>query len=155
MVIRNIVEAEYDLLEDFLYEAIFKKEENMIVPREIINRPELKIYIDDFWRKKGDYCLVAEEDQKVIGAVWVRVINGYGHVEKDVPEFAISLYKPYRGKGIGTKLMEEMLQLLRRKGYKKASLAVQKENYAYKMYQKVGFYVIDQNAEEYIMCCDL
>jgi len=48
MVIRNIVEAEYDLLEDFLYEAIFKKEENMIVPREIINRPELKIYIDDF-----------------------------------------------------------------------------------------------------------
>jgi len=83
------------------------------------------------------------------------VINGYGHVEKDVPEFAISLYKPYRGKGIGTKLMEEMLQLLRRKGYKKASLAVQKENYAYKMYQKVGFYVIDQNAEEYIMCCDL
>lgn len=155
MIIRKMVEAEYDLLRDFLYEAIFKKDEDMEIPRDIIEKPELQVYIEDFGQKKGDYCLVAEEQQKIVGAVWVRIINGYGYIEEDVPEFAISLYKEYRGKGIGTKLMEEMLVLLKKEGYKKASLAVQKENDAYKMYQKVGFHVIDENTEEYIMCCEL
>ena len=67
----------------------------------------------------------------------------------------ISLYKEYRGQGIGTKLMEEMLGLLRKQGYEKASLAVQKANYAVRMYEKVGFQIVDENDEEYIMVCEL
>ena len=47
--------------------------------------------------------------------------------------------------------MGAMLQFLREKGYKQASLSVQKANYAVRMYQKVGFEVIDENEEEYIM----
>ena len=35
--------------------------------------------------------------------------------------FAISLYKEYRGKGIGTLLMKEMLSALKERGYKQAS----------------------------------
>ncbi len=37
----------------------------------------------------------------------------------------------------------------------KASLAVQKANYAVKMYENVGFKTVDENAEEYIMVCEL
>lgn len=44
-----------------------------------------------------------------------------------------------------------MLELLREKGYKKASLSVQKENYALRMYQRVGFQIIRETAQEYIM----
>ena len=40
-------------------------------------------------------------------------------------------------------------------GYKKTSLAVQKENYAVKMYKNVGFEIVDENDEEYIMVCVL
>lgn len=36
-------------------------------------------------------------------------------------------------------------------GYVKVSLAVQKDNYALKMYLSVGFQIIDENQEEYIM----
>lgn len=39
--------------------------------------------------------------------------------------------------------------------YKKASLAVQKKNYAVKMYKSVGFEIVDENNEEYIMVCKL
>ena len=39
--------------------------------------------------------------------------------------------------------------------YKKASLAVQKQNYAVKMYKNVGFEIVDENEEEYIMVCKL
>ena len=51
--------------------------------------------------------------------------------------------------------MKEMLELLTMQGYKKASLAVQKANYAVKMYEKVGFEVADENDEEFIMVCNL
>ena len=39
--------------------------------------------------------------------------------------------------------------------YKKASLAVQKQNYAVRMYENVGFEIVNENAEEYIMVCQL
>ena len=82
-------------------------------------------------------------------------MNDYGHVDDTTPSFAISLYKDFRGQGIGTVLMEEMIALLRERGYQKASLSVQKENYAYRLYLKVGFIVVEENEEEYIMVCDL
>lgn len=82
-------------------------------------------------------------------------MNDYGHVDDTTPSFAISLYQDFRGQGIGTALMEEMLALLRERGYKKASLSVQKENYAYRLYLKVGFTIVGENDEEYIMVCDL
>lgn len=153
--IREINAAEYPLLEDFLYEAIFIPQGVEPPPRSIINNDELQVYIRDFGEKPDDRCLAAEVDGKVVGAVWVRIMEDYGHVDNETPSFAISLYKEYRGRGIGTALMVKMLELLRESGYKKASLAVQKENYAVKMYKKVGFEVVDENAEEYIMVCNL
>ena len=117
--------------------------------------PELQIYVEHFGERPDDSCLVAEADGRIVGAVWTRIMNDYGHVDDDTPSFAISLYKEYRGKGIGTELMRKMLELLRKDGYGKASLAVQKANYAVKMYEKVGFRTVDQNSEEYIMICDL
>ena len=82
-------------------------------------------------------------------------MNDYGHIDNSTPSFAISLYEEYRGKGIGTRLMRSMLKLLKDKGYKKTSLSVQKKNYAVEMYKKLGFKIIDENKEEYIMSCYL
>ena len=47
--------------------------------------------------------------------------------------------------------MKEMLDLLKSQGYKRASLSVQKANYAAKMYLDIGFQIVDENDEEYIM----
>ena len=101
--------------------------------------------------RKDDNCLVAEIDGKVVGAVWVRIMNDYGHIDNTTPSIAISLYKEYRGIGIGTDFMKKILLLLQRKGYEKVSLSVQKENYALKMYLKIGFEIVKENEEEYIM----
>ncbi|MBQ5513998.1 MAG: GNAT family N-acetyltransferase, partial [Bacteroidales bacterium] len=57
--------------------------------------------------------------------------------------------------GIGTTLMIKMLQMLKDRGFAKASLAVQKANYAVKMYKKVGFEIVDENDEEYLMVCEM
>ena len=155
MELRRLRDNEIKLLQDFLYEAIYIPEGVEPPAREIIYQPELKIYYENFGTGEADYCIVADDDSRVIGAVWTRIMNDYGHVDDDTPSFAISLYKEYRGQGIGTRMMSEMLALLKEKGYKQASLAVQKANYAVRMYKKVGFEFVDENEEEYIMVCKL
>ncbi len=153
-IIRKITDTEYPLLEDFLYEAIFIPQGAEPPPRSIINNAGLQVYVKDFGKYPDDRCLVAEAGEKIVGAVWVRIMNDYGHVDDKTPSLAISLYKDYRGHGIGTALMLKMLDVLQESGYEKASLAVQKANYAVKMYKKVGFKVVGENDEEYIMVCN-
>ena len=153
--IRHMDNKETALLDDFLYEAIFIPEGVNAPPKEIINEPELQVYVQDFGMQEGDICFVAVVEEKIVGAVWVRIMDDYGHVEDGVPSFAISLYKEYRGCGIGTAMMKQMLAELKIRGYQKTSLAVQKENYAVKMYKNVGFEIVDENQEEYIMVCVL
>ena len=155
MELREIRDNEIELLQDFLYEAIFIPEGVEPPVRDIIEQPELKLYYEDFGKGMADYCIVADDDGRVIGAAWTRIMNDYGHVDDDTPSFAISLYKEYRGQGIGTRLMENMLALLKEKGYERASLAVQKANYAVRMYEKVGFKTVCENDEEFIMVCEL
>ena len=156
--IRPIKGEEIHLLRDFLYEAIFQRDEKKLLPRSVVEQPELKVFIENFGQK-DDACLVAVDGDKIIGAVWTRIlsgeIKGFGNVDEYTPEFAISLYKEYRGRGVGTRLMRAMLALLKEKGYAQAFLAVQKDNYAVKMYQKTGFSIVGENKEEYIMQCRL
>ncbi len=153
--IRKIRENEYRVLNDFIYEAIFIPEGVAPPPKSIIEQPDLQVYVRDFGTEKDDICFVAEADNRIVGAVWVRDMPDYGHIEDGVPSFAISLYKEYRNFGIGTSLMKNMLDELRRRGYDRASLAVQKANYAVRMYKKAGFEIVDENEEEYIMVCRL
>ena len=153
-IIREIRKNEYPILSEFLYEAIFIPEGMDKPPKSIIKQPEMQVYIEDFG-KEDDWCFVAEIKEKIVGAVWVRIMNDYGHIDDETPSFAMSLYEEYRDLGIGTALMGVMLQFLREKGYKQASLSVQKANYAVRMYRKAGFEVINENEEEYIMVCRL
>ena len=125
-LIRKLSIEESDLLKDFLYEAIFIPEGVEAPARDIVERPELRIYYDDFGSRPGDHCFAAETEGNVVGAVWTRIMNDYGHVDDETPSFAISLLPDFRNKGIGTRLMREMLSLLKECGYKQASLAVQK-----------------------------
>lgn len=150
-VIREIKPSEYPLLEDFLYEAIFIPDGIELPPKSIVQEPELQVYVSRFGEEKDDRALVAEVDGKVIGAVWTRIMPDYGHIDDETPSLAISLYKAYRGLGIGTALLQAMLSLLKESGYVRTSLSVQKANDAVKLYQKVGYKVVEEKDEEYIM----
>ena len=146
---------EIPLLNDFLYEAIFIPEGVSAPPKSIIENEDLQVYVRDFGKKADDRCLVAEVGGRIVGAVWTRVMNDYGHIADGIPSLAISLYKDYRHQGIGTELLRKMLQLLQHDGYRQVSLSVQKANYAFRMYQKAGFEVLKETEEEYLMLCEL
>ncbi len=113
----------------------------------------MQVYVEGFGSHKGDIAVGAEAGGRIVGAAWVRIMQDYGHIDDDTPSFAISLYKEYRGMGLGTAMMRDLLGRLKSAGYKQASLAVQKENYAVRLYKKVGFETVSENGQEYIMLC--
>lgn len=144
--IRGIRSDEVQLLDDFLYEAIFIPEGVAVPPKSIIEQGDLQVCIKDFGRQPDDHCLVAECNGNVVGAVWVRVMEDYGHIDNETPSLAISLYKEYRNQSVGTELLRRMLEMLREKGYRQVSLSVQKANYVLRMYRKAGFETIADRA---------
>ena len=155
MIFRELKLYEYELLKTFTYEAVFIPEGVELPDRSIIELPELSIYYDDFGSGAADHCIVAEDNGCVVGAAWVRIMDDYGHVYDDTPSLAISVLKDYRGKGIGTQLLQKILGMLKSKGYERVSLSVQKANFAARMYRQAGFITISENDEEYIMLCSL
>ena len=147
-------ESEIDL-SSFLYDAIFVRKGETPPPYSIVEKEELKVYTENFGKEKDDHLLYAEEDGKIVGCVWVRVMDDYGHIDDETPSLAISVKKEYRNRGIGRRLMEEMLYLLSSLGYRRTSLSVQKENYALRLYQSLGYRIHSDKGEEYIMVKDL
>jgi len=157
--IREIKETELNILEMMLYEAIYQPVGSEPLPRDVIKTPEISVYIDDFLKKKDDYCLVVDFEGIIVGAAWVRIlageIKGYGNIDDKTPEFAISLIKEYRNQGIGTSLMKRMIEYLKENRYKQTSLSVDKDNYAVRMYKDVGFEIIAEKKDDYLMLLKL
>ena len=153
-IIREIRPEEHDLLREFLYQAIYLPEGVEPPPRSVVDLPELQVYIADFGTRPGDHCIVAEAAGKVVGAAWCRIMADYGHIDNDTPSLAISLLPEYRGLGIGTRLLNDLLLLLQEHGYLRASLSVQKENPALRLYQRTGFRIVAERGTEYLMLWD-
>ncbi len=149
--IREMRAEEYPLLENFLYEAIYIPKGVEPPPRDIIRHESLQVYVTAFGSQPHDCCFVAECGGRVIGAAWARIMNDYGHVDDETPSCAISLYREYRGRGIGSALMVCLLECLRERGYRQVSLSVQKANAAVRFYERLGFEPVRETAEEYIM----
>ena len=151
MICRPLFKEEYAQLPDFLYEAIFLPEGVTPPERSIVLRPELALYYEDFGKGCADLSMAAEEDGKLVGCAWARIMPDYGHVDNDTPSLAAAVLKPYRSRGIGAALLKGLLESLRAHGFQKASLSVQKENPAVHLYRRLGFKVIRESEEEYIM----
>ena len=150
-IIREINEEEIKLLDRFLYLAIYVHKGEVPPPFGIIYKPELQVYVKNLGKEDDDHILIAEADDKIVGAVWVRIMDDYGHIDDETPSLIISVEKDYRGKGIGRSLLSSMISLLSRCGYKAISLSCQKENYAVSLYKRLGFCIVRDIDEEYIM----
>ncbi len=157
--IRNMEPEEWPLLEDFLYEAIYVPEGfEGNVPRSVVHEdPKCRAAFEGFGELPDDRAVVATVKGVVVGACWVRTTDEYGHIDDQTPSFSISLYKPYRGHGMGTAMMRAMLRELRDAGYARCSLSVQKKNPALRLYERMGFRIVGDGADEteWQMVCQL
>ena len=149
-IIRDMRDDERPLLEKFLYQAIWVPNDfEGEVPRSVVrDDPKCRAAYRGFGNLPDDRALVVEVDGVVVGACWVRIADEYGHIDDVTPSFSISLFPEYRGCGIGTALMSRMLEDLKAAGYARASLSVQKENPALRLYGRLGFCIVGNGADE-------
>lgn len=114
--------------------------------------------------KKGDKeFLIVENDGKVIGELWLfwddeedqEQANGKNRAYLST----LRIHPDYRRQGIGTKLINEAFELIKKKGYKEATIGAYKhETEIQNLYNKWGFTEkvkekidTDGNGEEYIL----
>lgn len=157
--IRGIKNNETYMLGEFMYESIYQPNPSTPYPKDIIYIPNIRIYWDNWGHSKDDHCLVAIINNNIVGVVWSRnfhgEIKGYGFIDEDTPEIGIAIYKEYRNYGIGTTMMKQMLKYLFQKGYHQVSLSVSKGNPAINLYRRLGFYVVEENMDDFILVIKL
>jgi ribosomal protein S18 acetylase RimI-like enzyme len=158
--IRPIEPKDHPLMEEFLCQAVFVPEGAEAPPREIIFRPEIFVYIDRFGSREGDLGVVAWVGGTAVGAAWTRIIPAFGHLDPQTPELAIAVLPGWRGRGVGSRMMERLFEMLRREGYRRTSLSVQKDNPAVRFYQRLGYTVSGERPdgaghEDYLMVKEL
>ena len=108
-----------------------------------LSEDRLSRYVEG-WGRAGDDALVARDEVVRIGAAWLRLFSadrpGYGFVDEATPELGIAVVGERRGRGVGRKLLDALLQLARDEGHAAVSLSVSERNLpAVKLYETGGF----------------
>ena len=153
--IRPLTNEDEPFLWEMLYQALYVPAGEPPFPPEIVMQPEISRYVAD-WGSADDAGFVAllEETSEPVGAVWIRLLKGadkgYGYVDDATPELTIALRPTARGQGVGTQLLLSMLAAARDK-YAALSLSVSVENPARRLYERLGFEIVEQTASSITM----
>ncbi len=107
-----------------------------------LTRPDLAHLLAD-WGRAGDTAVIAECDAVPVGAAWYRLWtaeqHSYGFVDAATPELAIGVEPGARGRGVGTALLEALIECARQQKLRRLSLSVESDNPALRLYQRLGF----------------
>jgi ribosomal protein S18 acetylase RimI-like enzyme len=100
------------------------------------------------WPQPGDLGVVAE-DEEPVGAAWLRFFSrespGYGFVDDHTPELSMGVRVDRRGRGIGSRLLADLLARARAAGLDRVSLSVETDNRARNLYERAGFVLVDRS----------
>lgn len=148
-------------LKEMLYEAIlWNQQENRPSLKQLFSDPVLENILKDWGNRKGDFAVIAlDSDEQPIGASWYRFYrkneHSFGFVDEKIPELGIAVRKDFRGRGTGTFLMKKIIEFAKKMDVEGISLSVNPDNFAMKMYQKIGFYKVGVTDDAWTMLIDL
>jgi ribosomal protein S18 acetylase RimI-like enzyme len=144
--IRTVGADDAQLLREYLRLSIFVRPGDPPPPAEIVDRPEIGCYVDA-WGRYGDDGVLALDDHTGadLGAAWLRLWpgldTGYGFVDRATPELAIAVRAEHRGRGIGSCLLDALLDRASQR-HRAVSLSVARDNPSVALYQRFGFRAI-------------
>ena len=144
--IRLATRSDESFLWEMLYQAIYIAPGSEPLPKEIVRDAALSRYVSG-WGRPDDLGFIAtvSESQQPIGAAWSRLLTGdhqgYGYVDDLTPELSIALTPNWRGQGVGTRLLQHLLEAASSR-YLAISLSVSSDNPARSLYERLGFAIV-------------
>ena len=159
--LRALTPADQMLIRELMFYAIYVPPGTPLPDRALLDEPRIAAYYQD-WGRAGDFGfagLAGEDGMQPVGAVWLRLFPaeapGYGSVSPDIPELSIALTPPYRGQGLGTRLLTAALDEAACRGFSAVSLSVSPPNPALRLYTRAGFEPVHSEDDSIVMLCRL
>lgn len=125
---------------------------NWVGPRftfeDVDGTADISHYFRDFPAER-DFGLVDYDGARPRAVAWLVFLPadrpGYGFVNADTPELSITTFDGYRGLGIGTAILTQLIECARVRGLPGISLSVEDGNRARHLYERMGFEAIGRN----------
>jgi ribosomal protein S18 acetylase RimI-like enzyme len=143
------------LLWELLYLSLYVPKAKTPFKRSVLEQPEISKDVSD-WGRTTDLGFVAnDENNQPLGAVWLRLLageeSGYGYVNDTTPELGMAVFPNYRGQGIGTNLLTHLIESAAMAHIEQISLSVAVDSSAVRLYQRLGFKIVDKDEASFIM----
>lgn len=148
VTVRRAGASDADFLAEMLVAAAFwRPDESSGSVTEVLRQPQLAHYVAG-WPRPGDVGVIALNEQEPLGAAWARLLPesdpGYGFVDAATPELSMGVVRGWQGRGIGSRLLDALVTAVREQGLASISLSVEPDNYARRLYERVGFRQVDE-----------
>jgi len=137
-----------------LYQSLYVPQGHAAFDRSVLTSPEIANYVKD-WGRPDDFGFVAvDENNRGVGATWLRLFRdeakGFGYVDDQTPELGLAVLPEYRGQGIGTMLLNYLIESAA-SFFQAICLSVAAENPASRLYQRLGFEIVDKRGDALTM----
>jgi ribosomal protein S18 acetylase RimI-like enzyme len=152
-VIRKAGPHDTRFLRDMLHHAFYRREGGPDAQEQPVYR---YVYA---WGRPGDAGVIALDEGFPVGAAWYRLFRedapGYGFVDERTPELAVAVVPSRRGRGFGEMLLSALMEQARAEGHERLSLAVESDNPAVGLYDRLGFREVRREKETLVMVAEL
>jgi ribosomal protein S18 acetylase RimI-like enzyme len=144
--LRRATADDVDFLWAMLYEASYAADDGIADVAALGRHPVLPRYVEG-WGGRTDLGVVAVDDDtgERVGAAWLRLLTrdepGYGYVDDDTPELAIAVAPSHRGRGLGARMLRELLDVATG-SFAAVCLSVRADNPALRLYERAGFRIV-------------
>ena len=139
--------SEQKIATDMLYYAARLDD----VGKTVEDVPELIMYQRYYGLNANDLGLYALSDYDLSGAAWIRLFREHdaanGYVDETTPILTIGVKPEFRGQGIGTAMLEQLLQEAAAL-YEQISVSVVHDSAAVKFYERFGFVRVEDSEKK-------
>ncbi len=154
--LRESEPGDFRLMQEMLYEAVFwRTGSNRPSLADGLAYPEVEKALHDWPKRPGDTGVVATVDSTPAGAAWYRLWTDddqmRGYVDSTTPVLAIAVQRDYRRQGIGTRLIDWLVDQASAQNIPALSLAVAKDNQALSLYRRQRFVEHTDTGDSYVM----
>ena len=152
--IRLLTPSDQGFLWEMLYQSLYVPEGGAAFERSILDHPDIGKYVKDWGRENDSGFVAVDENERPVGAVWLRLLKGdergFGYVDERTPELGMAVLTEYRNQGIGTSLLSRLIEAAEN-SCEAISLSVAIGNPALRLYQRLGFEVVGKHGASLTM----